>query len=589
MLNIIKKNNLFVFLVCMGAMYLYGILSPEHYSMGSRDLYVGLKTTVLVAFGACIWFFCNSVSKIGYATFTWAALLLLITFQPLINNVVYVDELIFTIGALLTSIIISIVAVNISQEKHLLIIKNIAWVFWLGGIFIFITQLLQLFFPNNTFGFIFAVEDRLYGNLAQPNQAGFVQVLAITSAIYLFYLNNKNKILKLVLPLSVLLLCIGVSFSISRTALILLVFAIISTIFYRWQSHQLRFGVTFGVMLLSWFGYQIGNKLMETYFTGFKGQDGIARLVNEEIGLRPALYDRAFSAIKEDPITGIGYGNYLNYGLERIERWRWFEHSEHSHNVITQIWAELGLLGVVAIMGVIIILLKQLYLFLRRQLPQEKYFICLLLSVFVLYSFSEFPLWYTKYLYAFVFLVALLEGNSFSFKNFSFNKILVVVSLVILTLSAGYARFYDRYLTNYEIVMIAKVDNQQKIDAYQSFPQTFGFTRVKEEMLNMVADEEANNPEQLIAIGNRLIKVHGRLDVMRIQARLLMKLDKVDEVDGLYRAMCIIEHQGQILSKVPHNDCSYTLQDIKKLDPEDKMGYASRLLDFYKERYGKNN
>lgn len=586
MLDIIKKNNLFIFLMCMGAMYLYGILSPEHYSMGSRDLYVGLKTTVLVAFGACIWFFYNSISKIGYATLTWLALLLLITLQPLINNVIYVDELIFTIGALLTSAIISVVAVNIPQEKYLSIIKNIAYTFWLGGIFIFITQLLQLFFPNNTFDFIFAIEDRLYGNLAQPNQSGFVQVLAIASAIYLFFLNNKNKIVKLILPLSVLLLCVGVSFSISRTALILLMFVIIGTLFYRWQSHKVRAGVMIGLTAISVVGYQIGNLLMRAYFVGFSGQGGVERLVQESVGLRPALYERAFSAIKEEPITGIGYGNYLGYGLERIEQWSWFEHAEHSHNVIAQIWAELGLLGVVSIMGVVIVLLRQLYLFLRGKLSQEKYFICLLLSIFVLYSFSEFPLWYTKYLYAFAFLVALLD-EGFYFKNLSLNKVATIVSLVILVLSFGYARFYDRYLTNYEIVMVAKVNNQQKIDAYQDFPKTFGFTRVKEEMLNMVADEDANNPEQLIAIGNRLIKIHGRLDVLRIQARLLMKLDKVDEVDRLYRAMCIIEHQGQILSKVPHNDCSYTLQDVKKLDPDDTMGYAGRLKIFYKERYGK--
>lgn len=586
MLNIIKKNNPSIFLICMGVMYLYGILSPEHYSMGSRDLYVGLKTTVLVAFGACIWFFYNSISKIGYATLTWITLLLLIILQPLINNIIYADELIFTIGALLTSAIISIITINISQEKHLLIIRNTAWVFWLGGICVLITQLLQLFFPNNTFSFIFAIEDRLYGNLAQPNQSGFVQVLAIASAIYLFYLNNKNKILKLILPLSVLLLCVGISFSISRTALILLMFVIIGTLFYRWQSHKIRAGVMIGLTAVSVAGYQIGNLLMKAYFVGFSGQGGVERLVQESVGLRPALYERAFLAIKEEPITGIGYGNYLGYGLERIEQWSWFEHAEHSHNAITQIWAELGLLGIISIMGVVIILLKQLYLFLRLQLSQEKYFICLLLSIFVLYSFSEFPLWYTKYLYVFVFLVALLD-EGFYFKNLSLNKVSMVASLAILVLSFGYARFYDRYLTNYEIVMIAKVNNQQKIDAYQAFPKIFGFTRVGEEMLNMVADEDSNDPKKLIAIGDRLIKTHGKLDVMRVQARLLMKTNQSEKVDKLYRAICIAERQAYILSGTPHDNCHYILQDVKKIDPEDTMGYAARLNEWYIQRYNK--
>lgn len=588
MFDVIKKNSLPVLMICLGMMYLYGVLSPEHYSMGSRDLLVGLKITVVLAIGCGVWFLNHRIDKIGYATLTWLGLFLLITIQPFINDVIYVDELIFTIGALLMAVLLSVIGANIPKQNHVSVITSIAWVVLLAGLFTLVIQFIQLFFPNNTLDLVFTVKDRLYGNIAQPNQAGFVHVLAITSAVYLFYLNYKNKILSVILPLCVSVLAIGVSFSISRTALILFAFAIISAAFYRWQSYKIRAGVMVGLTVVSVVGYQLGNVLMKLYFVGFQGQDGVGRLMQESIGLRPILYDRAFAAIKESPITGIGYGNYLNYGLQRIEQWAWFENAEHSHNVITQIWAELGLLGVLTVFGVLFVLIKQLYLFFKHQLAQEKYFVCLLLSIFVLYSLSEFPLWHAKFLYLFVFLVALLD-NGFDFKNFSLNKALTVVSLVILILSAGYARFYDRYLTHYEIVMIAKVDNQQKIDAYQAFPNLFGFTRVKEEMLNMVADEEANNPEQLIAIGDRLINKHGSIDVMRVQARLLMKVNKIDEVDRLYRAMCIIEHQGQILSKVPHNHCSYTLQDVKKLDPEDKMGYASRLLDFYKERYGKNN
>ena len=583
--NFIKKNNLPMFLVFMGMMYLYGVLSPEHYSMGSNDLFVGFKITALLALGCFIWCMNNSIAKVGYSTLTWLSLLILIAIQPLMHHIIYVDELLFPIGALLTSMVVSIIGVNISQSKYLSAIKSVAWILLSAGIFTLIIQLIQLFFPNNTLDFIFTPKDRLYGNIAQPNQAGFIHVLAITSAIYLFYLHHKNKILAGFLPLSVLLLSIGVSFSISRTALILLAFTMIGVVFYRWQSQKLRAGFVVSFMVISAIGYQLGNLLMKLFFESFKGQDGVGRLVQESIGLRPALCDRAFSAIKEEPIMGVGYGNYLNYGLERIERWSWFEHAEHSHNVITQIWSELGLLGVIAITGVVFVLLKQLYLFATFKLTQEKYFICLLLSIFVLYSFSEFPLWYAKYLYMFAFLVALLD-NGLEFKNFALNKALAVASVVIVIISFGYARAYDRHLEKYEIVMVAKVNNQQKIDAYQAFPNIFGFTRFKEEMLNMVADEDANDPERLLAVGDRLIRTHGNLDVMRVQARLLMKTGRADEVYKLHRKMCIIEHQGQVLSGVPHNDCAYTLQDVKKIDPEDKMGYAKTLLDFYKQRYG---
>ncbi len=584
MFDVLKKNSLVIFLSFMAILCLYGIISPEHYRIGVFDLYVALKLTFLASVGMTIWYFANVIQKVGWTTLTWLTLGLLIAMQPLFNPIIYPDALLFPFGALLASALISIVVINISQDKRDWIIQCVAWVLLVSGLLTVGTQLLQLFFSHYAFSFIMHIDNRLYGNIAQPNQAGFVLSLAVVSAIYLVYLNYKNKVLLGCLLFAVMILSVGISFSVSRTAVILLFFALMGTLFYQWQSHRIRVMVMIGLSVLAMAGYQFGMVLMSSFFTAYAGKGGVDRLVQDSVGLRPALYDRAFAAFEISPITGIGYGNYLGFGLTNIEQWWWFEHASHSHNVFTQVGAELGVLGLLTLLGVIFVLCKQAVLFVTCKLPQEKYFVCLLLLMFALYSLSEFPLWYIKFLFVFVFLVALID-DGFGFRNVAFNKILAITSLVVSLCSAGYVYVYDYYLQRYEIVMVATVGNQEKIDAYQSTPNIFGFAKYKEEMLHMVADENVNDPQQLIVIGDRLIKTDGHLDTMRVQVRLLMKTNQVGRVDRLHRAMCIIEYQTQTLSKIPHDNCAYTLTDVKRLDPEDKMGYVKRFNEWYAQKF----
>lgn len=580
----IKKNNLYVFLMCLSTMYFIGVLSYRHTVMDRMDMYMGLFITPLLCLGLVGWYYYNAIKKMGISSLTWLLLLPVIALQPVVSDIIYPDALIFPFGAVLVALLVSVVGVHIDSHQRTWIVKNTAWLFLIIGILTVITQFIQLFLPNRTIPLIAPITDRLYSNLAQPNQASFVAVLAISSAVYLFFLNTKNRLLTIFLSLSILFLSIGIAFSTSRAGLILLAFAVLGMAFYKWQSHKLRAGVVVGVSAIFVVGYQLGNALMAKFFMPFTGADGVGRLVSEGAGLRPVLYERAFSAFKDDPMTGIGYANYLSYGLDNIEKWRWFEHANHAHNVITHIGAEFGVLGLVPLLGVLFVLFRQVYLFVTFKLPQEKYFICLLLLSFVLYSFSEFPLWYVRYLFVFAFLVALLD-DGFELKNLALNKMFAVLSAIILTLSAFYFWAYHHYLHRYEVVMYEQVGNQEKIDAYKSVPTIFGFSKFKEEMLHMVADEDGNDPQKLLEIGDRLIRQGGSLDVMRVQVRLLLKTGQTDEIDRIHKIVCIIEHQQQIIGGLSHNNCEHTLVDVRAIDPNDEMGYAKRLIDWYQQRY----
>lgn len=122
--------------------------------------------------------------------------------------------------------------------------------------------------------------------------------------------------------------------------------------------------------------------------------------------------------------------------------------------------------------------------------------------------------------------------------------------------------------------MFAKVSNQQKIDAYKSFPLIFGFSKTKEMMLHMVVDENTQNADQLIKMGERLIDFMSGMDVVRIQAHLLIKQNRQIEADKMHKILCVWEHQKL-------GNCNTLIADILGTDLNDSQGYVGRLNDWY--------
>lgn len=579
--NYPKKSGFTALLLFFGFAYLYGILSKEHFIMFGNSFY--LNILMAATFGASAFFGlqATTIERVGFSTLTWLGLAIIVAIQPIVNNIAYPDALIFPFGLFLLSAIFSLVSINLSTEKKQSFIDFCAWLFLIVGLLSTSTQFLQLFYPN-TFDFIAKISPlgRPYGNISQPNHASFVNVLAITSIFYLYYKNYLHKKIAVLFAIAFLLLTIGISLSMSRAGLILLTASVFGTLFYSWQSHKLRFLVLTTSVLLTVIGYQLGVWLLTNVFAFYQGGSGAERLASDGIGLRWVLWDRAWSAFASSPIFGIGYDNYLAHGLQNIETLDWFEPADNSHNIISHIAAEYGMVGLTAICGVTVVLFKNLILFFQKRLQSQELFVCILLALFVLFSFSEFPLWYPVFLLPFVFLVGLLD-TGLVVKNFSLKKIVTPMVVTLSLIATLYTGLYRQNLQKYEIVTFANVTNQEKIDAYQSFPRIFGFQKTREYMLYILVDDEnEENIERLIEMGNRLMTAIAGMDVARVQVNLLMRTDRQEEADKLNRRLCIWEYQH-------FKQCDNVKKQILLLDPEDKMGYATRLNDWYAKRYDK--
>lgn len=603
MLNHYLKNNLFLFFLFLGFSYAFGVLSVGHYSMIAPSYYNGLWVSALV--GVAIFFGLRvaPIKRVGFSTITWLGLALVISIQPFINHVNYPDVLIFPVGFLLLASILSILVVNLPSTKRTMMVHGIAWCLLIVGVFSAITQYIQLFYPNQ-FDFISKVAlpiSRSEGNVAQPNQASFIAVLGISSILYLanqLYLtiknqdakNHKNKkmaLMVLFFGFSLFFLTSAIAITLSRTGIILFAIALLGMVFYTWVSHKWRF-IFFGLTgIISVLGYYFGSKLGSALLS-IQDTTGIDRLMATGSELRAILWERAWWAFSSNPIAGIGYNNYLWYGWENMEKLTWFENADHAHNVVLQIGAELGLLGLMTLIGVIFVLLTQLVRFFQRKLNAQDLFLCTMIAIFVAYSFSEFPLWSPFFAFVFVILVGLLD-KGFSLV-FDIRKPLVAMTVILSALATFYAGFYHYYLTHYEIVTVAKVDNQQKINAYHQFPTIPGFVIIKEHMLHIVVDhEKTDNINRFIEMGYRLIKANPDIDLMEIQALLLMRYDRQEEADSLNRKMCIWERQEQIKGKYTDTNCTVVFKNISKIDPTDKMGYAKRLKEWYSKKYDNHN
>lgn len=556
--------------------YGYGILAPTHTMMSGNDYNVGLLVSALAGFGVAFGLRAVRFAKIGFSTLTWLSLALVILIQPIFHQIFYADSLIFPIGVLLLATLMSVFAVNLPIDKRPSIILGVAWLVLITGVLSVCTQIVQYFHPAGITGIVLFIPygNRLTGNLAQPNIASFVNVLAIISAYYLFFLYKNHKKTILLLTLATVLLAVGISLSSSRSGIFLLAVGLIGGLFYAWSSHKVRFLAFVAMALLSVIGYKIGVILLQSQEL-MQSSSGLDRLVSSGVNLRPFLWERAWWAFSSNPILGVGYNNYLSFGFDNIEKIGWFEPADHAHNLIAHIAAELGIVGLLTMSGVVIVIGQKLIAFFTKKLPNEDLFLCLLIAIIVLYSMAEFPLWYPNFLLFFAFLLGLLD-KGMALKNPLPNNAISAFGFILAICASIYTGLYYKYLYHYEMVMYANVINQQKIDAYKAFPNTVGFAKPKELMLHMVLDEENNDPKRIIPIGERLFKATGERGVATVQVKMLMQGEQQEKADKLNRLLCVLEYQRT-------GKCENVLQKIYELDERDEMGYAKRLNAWYAE------
>lgn len=570
-----EKSNA-VFMLFFGFMYFWGVLSKQHYAVGIYALYIHLIVTCVLCIGMGVWFYFNKIQHISNSFLLWVAAFFMIILQPLISTINYIDALIFPLGMLFVTTLISLIVANMTQQEKDKSVHFLAWIIGVVGILTVVTQFLQLVFhnlpfimpPNNT--------SRLSANIAQPNMAAFVIVMGIASFIYIFYKNYNKKIL-LVYSLTscaILLLSIGVAFSSSRVALFLTTVALLSILFYKSDAIKNKV-VFFGLSIIIVFvGYNIGIYLLNAYAT-VDVTSSVGRLVGENsLRLRTNLLYQAKMAFLSNPITGIGYDNYGFYGINHIDEIPWYNNSRHAHNIFAHVAAEFGLIGLALLFGFLVIILKNLISFLAIKLPKEKVLVCTLLAIIGVYSLSEFPLWYARFLYLTAFLIAILDTPKLLKKPIT--KIGVIFCAFISTISLYYIIQYNKILIANETITMMSVPGEQKLKAYREMPNVFGFRDDKEALTFIMMPADATKLTEQTELGYRVVKRYGEIYMLEKQATLLALQYRQQEALQMYKTICKKEQSEKILeNKIV--GCEDTIDAIKEVNPPDAENYIKML------------
>ena len=569
-------------LVFMSAAYLWGILSIQHYYPSATDLYINIYVGGLLAVGLAGWATASDRKKIpiSISTWLWLGLLMLILLQPILNQIVYTDGLIFPGATILFCLLVSLAVSGLDREEKRRAVNVMAVVLLAGGILTVATQVIQLVWPDSwligSVVFAKSPDNRLIGNIAQVNQAAFVSSLGMAAAIYLFYL-SRTWLGKIICIVFTVWLVMGIGFTSSRGGFLLgLAVVLCSGLFYAggWKK---RFASVVGFGVLFIIGYNLGSRLLLAFIED--SNTAVSRLTNESMALRQYLLQESWMAIKGNWLTGIGWGNLKGFGLDHAEQLQWFTVAHHAHNLIAQIGAELGILGLIIVFWFIFLLIRKI----GFNLSADRAFSFTILAVIGMYSFSEYPLWHLRFIMiaAFFIEIILAEDDGKNKKEVSFKLPVAAISGLLAIGSVYYIIQYQKYRDFVYFLLSEETSAEEKMLAYSHLPPVFGFSEEKELILFMLLPISEDNLQEHIALGDRVSYKNLSVDLLIKQGSLLAVAGNSERADHYFRAACLLNMATNC------NEVNTYLTEISNENPAYYKPYLNRFHQWYESRFHK--
>ena len=275
--------------------------------------------------------------------------------------------------------------------------------------------------------FLFNTE---FGAMAQKNV--FATFLATGTVIALFLLlidkDGTNNILKQILIFYIpLLACIHIYYMQSRTGYLSIILGVITIIFFVGRINK---------NLLIWLGLLFMGLIVGSLTKG----DTIARKVKQYSGnTRMTTYQLTYEMIKENPIFGVGYGNFLSaFRLHYAKRKKedpsietiGNNNMDHPHNEIL-FWTVEG--GIIPLIGLLIIA-GGLLMIVWRTKQKSSWSMLGLVFPILIHTQLELPFYISLIHWVlFIFIIYMIDSDlSKQFEiNVEFLSIFRVVSLAI--------------------------------------------------------------------------------------------------------------------------------------------------------------
>lgn len=341
------------------------------------------------------------------------AVAVLITVQTLFVDQTYVTQAllpgIYVVWATILVVLGFWIRNQLGMERAVIVL---AWMFLAGGALHAIVGFVQfLNVPGELGSMIDRRSESVYGNIGQRNHFATHITLASFALIYLYAMGRVYRTFAVAL---LALFALVLTASSSRAAVVYIIAGVsLSLIGYRVTKNLIhrRLLQGTGLLLALFFLFQYLLSPLNDWLKLLLGTMGfeinaldalvmLQRGAAEGIDVRVSELHKAWLMFMGSPVWGVGIGNYgwhsfIYQALPEFSAVPQGALFHHSHNLIMQVLAELGIAG-------FILLLSLGFIWLRQVLPHWKapsYWLILALTmVLLLHSTVEYPLWYSYFL-----------------------------------------------------------------------------------------------------------------------------------------------------------------------------------------------
>lgn len=538
-------------------------LNPYHLLPASAlfpNLVVGFIVLIGLSFAFII---TNNPLQLNKSTFTWFLLLLVILLQPIINTIDYPDSLISPLASLVCVLLFSTAVASVNEKKRLLQQVELGLIICL--IISFFIQLMQLTGHHLSIRNLLVISPssgRLDANVAQPNQLAFMFCLAQTGCLYWYELDKKKLWLLLFGVFS-----IAIALTLSRTGIVISIANII--LFYIFLNQNIKQRILsmfrcFFIYILFyslgiWLYRCMGNSLL-SMSNSISQPNAVARFNEGSLYMRESLQQQAYLIFSDQPLTGVGWGNFVHGSMSNYDRIQWFAFSEHSHFFISQIASELGIVGLITLIPLSLFILKK-FSFKMNSFEATCYSSII---IFLLYSCTEFPLWYVKYLLIFAFFIALLDNKSWLISN-SVKKLLTLLSVGLMLGSIIYIKDFIKVNKIFSEVKNIELSEHELKDRYISMPRNFGMLRFKEQFLFYYIPINEQNLDYKIQLAKRVVPTDLNQSSLFKYGQLLALNKDIDMAGIIFKSACALEVQ---------NGCTKITDRLEQLSIQDSETYT---------------
>lgn len=549
----VNNKKIVFFTLFIAVSYFIGIFSLSHLLPSHRDFLPNLQSAVFAIVAIILWFYkSKAIEQIGLSSIVYLYLTALLILQPLINQIFYPDSLLFVIVEMTLALFISLAIVNMTDREKNTLSIGVTYMLLIGAIITSLIILLQFFSKDGyMFGLVMPTKDRYYGNVAQPNQAAFILAIGLLVAQYLLL-----KIKYWYLLLSALFI-LAIAMTASRGGLILAIFALVvfPLLFNQSKVKKLK-NITINILFFSLI-YFLSIFAMESPEVS-RSSNAIQRFSQEGLSLRIYQFEQAWILFKENIVTGVGWGNYSVASIDKATVLPWFDYGTNSHFLLSQVGSELGVLGLVIFIPLLYLLLKNF----SFQMTETKVVIYSVVLLTLLYSMSEYPLWFMRYFIVFIVCLSLIETSVYKVAiKQRCHSLIALFSFILLIGSVYYYLQYQIY-SKAAYALNSNMSVVDKKEIYTKLPKVFGFSAYRESFLYGFLDYDSLGLNGKVGLGERTMSYYFSQDILVKQGIYYTLVSDRSNSLQMFQAACVQDFSKKC------NDVTNTLNYLYQQNPK---------------------